>query len=853
MRNSHLALTIKFFCFYFLVSLLAACGGGSNNPSTTKPTVTPNQPTLSISDTSIVEGQAGAVQMSFNVSLSANATELVLVEFTTSNGTATAGEDYQVSSGTLEFAAGSNAQIINVTVLSDTDVEGDETIFVTLSSPTGATIASGSATGTINNDDVAIGLDLRPDNQTCVAPERPNINATVAVVDPFPNIVTPVPTKLLLEPVANPRWFVLQKAGQVVSFDPDNATNTQLYIDLTSLHAIRPASEGGLLGMAFHPDYPNTPEIFLSYTVQHSSPSMRSVISRFILDDITSPGAGTVEQIILQVDQDYDNHNGGDIAFGPDGYLYVGFGDGGSANDPNSRSQDTRYLLGAMLRIDVMNTGAGYNIPDDNPFFGNTQCTAGFNANNCPEIYAWGLRNPWRWSFDKQTGELWLADVGQDALEEINLIARGGNYGWRCQEGTQNTLNASDCTNGGLIMPVSEYGRVDGNSITGGQVYRGTAIPELNGRYVFADYESGKLWALVSDGQGGYLNDEIIDTNFGPTSFSADANGELYFTDLPSSSIRKLVPAGPPTPDTIAELLSDTGCTQPGDTSKAYAGLIPYEPNAPFWSDGADKTRFIGLPNNTTITRNEDGSWEFPNGTILVKNFSLNNKLVETRHLMRHPDGEWAGYTYEWNAQQTDATRIRGGKASSVAGQNWIFPSENQCMQCHTSAANFVLGPETAQLNGHITYPTTGRIANQLDTMSHIMMFTNPLPGSALSQPALVAPSDTSASLNDRARAYLHSNCAQCHQPNAPTPSTMDLRATTALADTNACEALPLEGDLNIANARLIAVGDPERSLLVERMTRNDSQRMPPLGSNIIDAGGVTLLTTWIQGLSGCN
>ena len=376
---------------------------------------------------------------------------------------------------------------------------------------------------------------------------------------------------------------------------------------------------------------------------------------------------------------------------------------------------------------------------------------------------------------------------------------------------------------------------------------------QLVGRYVFADYGSGRIWALQPDGQGGYTNDQLTDTNFGPTSFGVDQAGELYFTDINNSRLRMIVPAGPGTPDTIPTLLSNSGCIDAGDVTEAYSGLVPYAINAPFWSDGAAKDRHIGLPNGTTINRNADGDWDFPNGTILVKNFRLNGNLVETRHLMRHPDGVWAGYTYEWNSQQTEATRVRGGKTVSIAGQNWDFPSEGQCMECHTSAAGFPLGPETAQLNRDFTYPSTQRTANQLETLDFVLMFSSPLPGPASGLPVMADPADTGAVMTDRARAYLHTNCAQCHRPGGPTPSTMDLRYTTLLANTNACDAVPLEGDLGIANARLIAPGDSTRSVLVNRASRRDSHGMPPLGSNLLDTAGIGLLSSWINSLVGCN
>jgi hypothetical protein len=236
-----------------------------------------------------------------------------------------------------------------------------------------------------------------------------------------------------------------------------------------------------------------------------------------------------------------------------------------------------------------------------------------------------------------------------------------------------------------------------------------------------------------------------------------------------------------------------------------------------------------------------------------MKNFRVGTRLIETRLLMRHPDGTWGGFTYAWNADQTDATLVEGGATVDIGnGQNWIFPSEAQCLECHTTAANRALGLETAQLNRTLPYPQTGRTANELATLSHIGLLSPTIPNSSAA-PTMPDPVDTSAPLADRARAYLHTNCSQCHRPNGPTPSTMDLRYTTPLNATNACNALPQAGDLGIgANARLIAPGSAANSIVVNRANRRDSNGMPPLASNQVDAAGVALLTQWIDGLTGC-
>ncbi|MGB5693098.1 MAG: hypothetical protein WBM43_10880, partial [Flavobacteriaceae bacterium] len=317
--------------------------------------------------------------------------------------------------------------------------------------------------------------------------------------------------------------------------------------------------------------------------------------------------------------------------------------------------------------------------------------------------------------------------------------------------------------------------------------------------------------------------------------------------------IYKLVPGTGGGGDTIPDLLSATGCVDPADVTAPYAGLLPYDINARFWSDDAGKSRYIGLPNGTTITINGDDDWAFPAGTVIVKNFRLGGDLIETRHLMRHPDGVWAGYTYEWNPLQTEATRVIGGKTVNIAGQDWIYPSGAQCDQCHTSAAGGALGPETAQMNGDFTYPSTGITDNQLETIDHVMMFSSPLAGTPGTLPRLVDPTDTGASLDERARAYLHSNCANCHRPSGGTPVDLDLRYDTTLENTAACDTVPQAGMLGIMNARIVAPGDAARSTLVARMDRRgDDIAMPPVGSTVVDSAGVTLLTDWVNALTAC-
>ena len=302
------------------------------------------------------------------------------------------------------------------------------------------------------------------------------------------------------------RWFVVERFGSVRVFDNnEGVAATSVFINIDP-RVESTCAECGLLGMAFHPDFPATPRVYLLYTsLQRTGGGPDTHLSEF-----TSPDGGLTldpdsERIILTINKTRDHHHGGHIAFGRDGFLYFGAGDGNSACRIDD-AQRLTTLLGKIIRIDIGGTTgtALYRIPADNPFAASTTlCSVnGTGPQNCPEIYAWGFRNPWRWSFDRQTGDLWVGDVGESALEEVNRVVRGGNYGWRCFEGTQDTARAlRHAGRPNPLPPVAEYDHTVGRAVTGGYVYRGTAIPGLVGRYIFGDFASGRIWDIPNDTQ----------------------------------------------------------------------------------------------------------------------------------------------------------------------------------------------------------------------------------------------------------------------------------------------------------------------------------------------------------------
>jgi uncharacterized repeat protein (TIGR03806 family) len=278
---------------------------------------------------------------------------------------------------------------------------------------------------------------------------------------------------------------------------------------------------------------------------------------------------------------------------------------------------------------------------------------------------------------------------------------------------------------------------------------------------------------------------------------------------------------------------------------------VPYGVNAELWSDGAAKERLLAVPDGKTIQVGADGDFDLPVGTVLLKTFSLAGKRVETRLFVRHDDGDWAGYTYEWDDAQSDAVLLTSGKSVPIGDQTWTFPSRSECVQCHTAAAGRSLGLELGQLNGDHVYPSTNRRANQLRTLEHIGLFAAPLGAAVAELPAYPDPFG-SAPLDARARAYLHGNCSMCHRPDSGGGrATMDLRFGTTLADSKTCGMAPVVDDLGLAApAHIIAPGSPETSVLSRRVHALDANRMPPLATRRVDTDGVKLLDDWIRGLT---
>lgn len=697
---------------------------------------------------------------------------------------------------------------------------------------------------------VEFGLSNRPNNTTCLAGPRPSAPDGVELERAFADVALSWLVGLYQPPHDANVWYAVQQDGVIKRFAATPPHDPVIALDMSSV--VRFDRELGLLGMAMHPDFGQNRRVFISYNyLLDGKPRTR-------ISELTAREDGTfdarTERELLDFEQPYNNHNGGMIDFGPDGFLYIAMGDGGSAGDPLNSGQDTETLLGAMLRIDVdaMSDGKPYAIPADNPFVG---------GGGAPELYAWGLRNPWKFSFDSRTGELWAADVGQNAEEEVDLIVRGGNYGWKIREGSLCFRSHPDCEREDLIEPVVTYPREQGRSITGGYVYHGDAIPGLAGQYVYGDFASGRMWAIDHDPATGAPTPKVLieSTGLSISSFAQDrATGEVFVIHYgpraaESAEVYKLVAreSGEPVIPGPPALLSQTGCFDAAAPTLPAGGLIPYEPKAPFWSDGASKKRWIALPDDATITY-ANKRFEFPPGTVLAKQFERGGEVFETRLFMRHDDGSWAGYSYAWEPDGSDARLLRSGELRELGSGPWRYPSRGDCMGCHNDAAGFVLGFSPEQLSGHeLLYPNRS-IAEQLGTLEHVGVFADGS-GADEASGALVDPFDETASLDARARSYLHTNCSSCHVRGGVARGDLSFDLFAQAPARPGCGEPAELGALGVDGGLLIAPGQPERSVLLERMRRTDSEAMPASAGLVKDSDGVALIESWIRQMESCD
>ena len=655
--------------------------------------------------------------------------------------------------------------------------------------------------------------------------------------------------------------LVIELGGKIRRFKDDpEAENAEFLID----------TGRETYGLTFHPNYEENGYLYVvsNGPIGGKVTETRNYVSRFTVDRQPPYGCDPESELIL-LDWLSNNHNGGDLAFGPDGYLYIPAGDGAMDSDTNltglpgsydrdPKGQDLSNLPATIMRIDVDRPEAGrpYSIPSDNPFI--------HIEGARPEIWVYGIRNPWRITFDRETGHLWAGNVGQDRWEMIHLVRRGDNYGWSLYEGSHPFFLNRKAGPTPIVKPTVEHPHSEARSITGGVVYYGSKFPELRGAYVYGDYATGKMWALRHDGEKLIWHREIGDTTLQIVSFGIDHNDEILIVDL-TRGIYQLE-REPESTEKFPIRLSETGMFTSVKEHQTDPGLIPYSVNAPLWTDGAHVEQFIALPGDSRIAMSAAAGvgWSFPDGTALIQTFALDLEAgnptsrhrIETRLLTRQ-QGEWVGYSYIWNDEQTDATLVEAAGADRVftiqdssapdgsREQSWHYPSREKCMECHSRAANYVLGLTTLQMNKVHNYGTVAD--NQLRTLNHIGVFKKPLSKSPEEYPKLADPYNPKEPLEARARSYLHAACANCHVHTGGGNARIVLDFTTDLDKTYSVGFRPQHDTYGISDAMLIAPGDPERSILYQRVARRGEGQMPPVATSQQDLQAVQLLYDWIS------
>jgi len=697
--------------------------------------------------------------------------------------------------------------------------------------------------------------------------------------------------------------------------------------------------EAAAYSLCFHPRFEDNGYVYIgANSAWNEGEPKKSRIIRYTIDrespNSLDPGSATTI-----IEWESDGHNGAAVAFGKDGMLYVTSGDGTSDSDTNLKGQGLDHLLAKVLRIDVDRPAEGkmYSVPEDNPFVGQEGIV--------PETWAYGFRNPWRITVDPKTGHVWVGNNGQDLWEQAYLVEKGANYGWSVFEGSHPFYPNRKLGPHPVSKPTVEHSHSESRSLTGGVVYHGSRLTELRGAYIYGDHSTGKIWGIKHDGEKVTWAKELADTPFNITAFAIDADGELLIADhrgndeggfhtlVPNQLLRGTsgergrggqahfapkTPQNEPVPyEKFPRKLSDSGLFHTVEKHEMAEGLIPYSVNSPLWSDGALKARWLALPptmveNGKEVPAHIDfrlnRGWNFPDDTVLVKSFALemtegdpaSRKWIETRFLTKQ-QGEWVGYSYLWNDEQTDGQLVEGEgqdrefkirtRDGGTRKQAWRFPSRTECMVCHSRAANFVLGLTTAQMNKDHDYG--GVVDNQLRVLERLGLLrvnwkgnlltdlrkqleqegleqveinqrvaevtaTRNQRGAAVSSllvkppekyDALANPYDETAKLDLRARSYLHANCSICHIMAGGGNAQMNLEYNATRKELNVFDVKPMHHTFGIKEPKLVAPGDPGRSVLLHRVSMRGRGQMPQLATAVADERAVEMLRDWIRSM----
>jgi glucose/arabinose dehydrogenase len=725
-------------------------------------------------------------------------------------------------------------------------------------------------------------------------PELPSATG-YSTLDALPGITFSQPVAIATPPGEKDRLFVVEKTGRIqVVTNLSTQPHKQVFLDVAAVVAARHEGtlethgEMGVLGLAFHPNFAQNGYFYVTYDLavpENGDTKLFDCIARYRVSPADSNLADPQSEtpMITQLDH-ANNHNGGDVHFGPDGYLYFSNGDEGAGNDSfnNARFIDKDFFA-AIFRLDVDQRpgslmpnphsqdsrtypsavhGGTYKIPADNPFI-NAREHSGRTLDPRKirtEIWATGLRNAWRFSFDPQTERMFIGDVGQNMWEEVDIGVAGGDYGWSWLEGTHRGPRFDHMpADARTIAPIAEYPHRNGdNCIIGGVVHRGSHLSELYGDYLYSDFGSGRIWALRQTGDK-WTTSTLVERDDAMAAFGVDpSTGDVLMAAHHAGRIKRLVRTGTQGPKP-PKLLSHTGAFADLPNLTADPALVSYTPNVAFWSDYALKTRWFALPNSgAKITFSRDGNWTFPPGTVWVKHFDMemrrgdptSRRRLETRFLVKTAAGSY-GVTYKWRADQSDADLVPELGMDEVLDikvngadhkQTWHYPGRAECLTCHTHIAGEALGFNTRQLNGPATFGHAS--LNQIQALSDAGYFTQPVPA-VKELPAFAVATDQSQPLEWRVRSYLAVNCVQCHQPGAGAIGYWDARPTTATADANLIQGRLVNNTGDPATHWMVP-GDAQHSMILKRLQAQGVPRMPPLATTELDPMAIALIQQWI-------
>jgi uncharacterized repeat protein (TIGR03806 family) len=704
------------------------------------------------------------------------------------------------------------------------------------------------------DDEPLAPLSPRPDERIC------RLDGTAAGALPRLDTVTvdglsfPAAVQILAAPDSG--LWVIESDGRIWSIDPEPAPGdpptVELVVDLSD--RVDCCESRGLLAAALGPG----PELFVHY--HRAIDPERARVARLSFDADTGLADPASEQVVLEVDHTGVAASGGALAFDSDGMLLVGIGDDSAApplNPDESPARDRMDLRGSVVRLDVSGGGPGYAIPPDNPFVGDPEAR--------PELFAIGLHDPRSCATDPVAGRTWCSDSGTTLREELDALSPGADFGWPIVEGVACTMG--ECEPSLFAGPHADYGLDDPDAalehcgIRSGIGYRGAALP-LAGVQLFGDRCSGRTFGLSTEiGQG--AAEVVAAVADGVPAIGPDASGEPWVIDG-QGRLARLVLADGGLPGTLPTALSQTGCFPELPGSSLAPDLVPYLVASALWSDALLKHRYMVVPPGERIRVRADGTWLFPEGSLLIKNFILearpgesdSRRPIETRFMVRR-NGAWEFHSYRWTEDGSDALLLADDETVTLQVDapegayefEWTFPDQIGCRNCHGFGSARPLGPNTAQLNREVRYGA-GVSESQLAALVdlELLEFEVGSPPDPSSLPALTDPRDVEAPLEVRARAYFQANCSHCHHPDWMRP---DLRADTPLAETGLCEPVEFPSPWIGGTVRVLP-GSPEQSNLWLRMGTRGMGQMPPLGTALVDPLGHALVGGWISELQGC-